>query len=279
MSSTLLPALRNLRAALLTGGLILAILYIFLGSSISKDVELRESAVTILNLVPFMDLMLITFFSSLVGSLYMTSLEGFVDWVHRRYIFTSPVKENSLIKRKILQSFVPFSNSAWQRITFEAGRFYDEKIPYIEEYSQNIPPSRDEFVRNVAREILWLEGKLVGTSLEAPYDRYRTEGELRLGTALLIPFCTLAITYATQMGAWTMVFFTIGSLCITVKLADYGFYYFRRSHSFMAHHVADGTLFTPSMETFNRTIQRQENTRVCGQLLHGQVGDGEMQHG
>lgn len=253
MLASLMPGLRSLRAAFLTGALLLGSLYVLFGAEWTKDVRVRAPARTIIELSPYVPIGLLALACLLVGSLYMTSLEGLVDFVHRRCLLVDQAKKRTRVARRVLRAVAPLSVSARARITVEAKHFFDEhsKATWVDNEAAVV--AREAFACQVLADLLWLEGKLAGSSLESPYDQYRSEGELRLGTALVLPLVAGATGYALHVRGWYLVLLVGVTVLVALKLADYGLYYFKRAHSFVAHHVSDGTILTPSMETLRRT--------------------------
>lgn len=187
----------------------------------------------------------------LVGSLYVTALEGLVDWVHRKLLFCKVEDLPSGPKRVFLNVFGPLSPSARNRLALEAKRFY------IEQNQDNSSGSESddchEFTQNVFADILWMEGKLTGTHLKETYLEYRAEGEFRLSIGLLLPLAATALTQATQTNIlWSSIILGLASFA-ALQTCNYGLYYFKRAHSFLAHHVSDGSILTASMETLKRS--------------------------
>jgi hypothetical protein len=194
-----------------------------------------------------------------MGSLYTNALEGIVDWIHRKLIFYSFDSIQSRAYRRVLMSLQPLSVSSRGRLVAEAARFYDEySLAPHGQPKADLEAAQKEFVRKVLADVLWLEGKLVGTPLEGPYQEYRAEGELQLGTALLLPLVSAAVGYAFHLQSWHLALLIIIVTLLATKLADYGLYYFRRAHSFIAHHISDGTVLTPSMETMKRAALKRQ---------------------
>lgn len=254
MLNDLIPGLRNLRSAFLTGSLILGSLYIFCADRVKREITPRSSLEQILHLSHWMSTALIGGACFLVGSLYTNGLEGAVDWIHRKQILKEVSGVHPRAYRRFLQSFAPLSVAARGRLVVEAGRFYGEYAKISPSSTEDeYTVARQEFIDRVLTDVLWLEGKLAGTSLEDPYRQYRAEGELQLGTALLLPVVSIAVSYAIRLqGRYTTMFVGLMTL-LAIKLADYGLYYFRRAHSFIAHYISDGVVLTPSMETLKRS--------------------------
>lgn len=178
----------------------------------------------------------------------MTYLEGIVDFIHRKTLFVEPTTKHAVPTRILLEAIMPLSIAARGRLYTEIARFYEiNNTPNITKPS-NLERNKRKFIKNVLSEILWLEGKLVGTPLEVPYDQYRSEGELRLGCAITIPLVSIAGANAIMLSRSWLITVTIVSSLLAIQLAKDGLYYFRRAHSFLAHHIADGSVLTPSME-------------------------------
>jgi hypothetical protein len=203
-----------------------------------------------------MPLILLVIAVILAGSLYTTGLEGVVDWLHRKLVRVIPEEQPNWLRKRVVGAVVPFSNASRRRLTVEAARFYREFGP-VSALGTDVAAQTltTEFVDMVFADVLWMEGKLAGSPLREPYDEYRAEGELRLGTALLLPLAACATCYATMLGWVWMSVVIATSIAIAIKLASYGLYYYRRAHSFAAHHIADGVLLAPCMETLKRNPQ------------------------
>jgi hypothetical protein len=181
--------------------------------------------------------------AALVGSLYTTALEGIVDWLHRKMLRFEASEANNAMVRRVHSAISPFSSVSRSRLVVSARRFYDD------EAAADCPITREEFENRVLADVLWLEGKLVGTPLKDPHDQYRSEGELRLSTGIILPVCAAALMRAFGAHqAWTWIAVIAGAGA-GIWQANYGLYYYRRANSFLAHHIADGKLKTPSMES------------------------------
>lgn len=252
MLTSLLPGFRSIRSAFITGALLLASLYVLVRGDATSTPHLRGSARTILDLTPHMSLILVVLACLLAGSLYTTALEGAVDWIHRRLVLSDPRDQKSWISRRFVGAMVPFSAAARSRLSIEATRFFREFAPHQALNGDSAKAATQNFVNAVFADALWMDGKLCGSPLRVLYSEYRSEGELRLGTALLLPLSAYATCYAMGLNrGWLYLMFGV-SLVIAAKLASYGMYYYRRAHSLLAHHLADGTLLAPCMETLKR---------------------------
>jgi hypothetical protein len=212
--------------------------------------HLRGSARSILHITPEMPVILVVLACFLAGSLYTTALEGFVDWVHRALVLVNPHNQQRWVVRRTIGALAPLSASARGRLTVEATRFFREFGVTV---AGDIPvPALHDFVDTVFADVLWMDGKLCGLPLRDLYAEYRSEGELRLGAALLLPLGACATGYAMRLDWRWLVLIGAVSVVVATKLASYGMYYYRRAHSLLAHHIADGGLLAPCMETLKR---------------------------
>jgi hypothetical protein len=253
--TSLLPGFRSLRTALLTGALLLASLYVLVRGNATSKPRLLGSARSIINATPHMYLIILLLASFFIGSLYTTALEGIVDWIHRKLVLTDWNNEKSKLRRPLIRTLVPFSDSSRNRLTAEASRFFNEFQPSRddgENPDDGGTTASTEFINSVFKDILWMEGKLAGTPLRNIYDEYRSEGDIRLSTAILLPLVAFATCYSMRLGGGWVVLVVGATTALAIRLASYGLYYYRRAHSFAAHHIADGVLLAPCMETLKR---------------------------
>jgi hypothetical protein len=228
--------------------MLLASLYVVIRGNAASAPHLRSSARSILHITPQMPLILIVSACFLAGSLYTTALEGFVDWVHRALVVVDAGSQQRWLVRRITGALAPLSIAARSRLGVEAARFFQEfGAPAAAAGSSAV--AVHDFVDNVFADVLWMDGKLCGLPLRDLYAEYRSEGELRLGTALLLPLGAYATGYAMRLDWGWLTLIGLVSLAVATKLASYGMYYYRRAHSLLAHHIADGGLLAPCMET------------------------------
>ena len=256
MTSAFLTGIRNLRSSFLTGALLLASFFILFFDDYSSSVVLRPTATQLVELHSSMPMLIAAVAAYIVGSLFVTALEGIVDRIHRNLLFVSASESASTMRARLMSVFAPLSDSSRVRLHQEAQRFFLEK-----EASEDSEKEDDleQFTRKVFADILWMEGKLTGTKLRDTYSECRAEGEFRLGVGLLLPLVAVTIGYATKMsGLWYLVLL-LASVLAAIQTCNYGLYYFRCAHSFLAHHVADGSLLTPSMETRQRMTAAQSS--------------------
>ncbi len=251
MPNGILAGVRNLRSSMLTGAILLASLYVVATGDGASQIPVRASAQDLLKLHERMPLLLAGVACYLAGSLYTTALEGLVDWIHRKLLFVESDRNEGRVRRAMLSAFAPLSDSSRRRLQREAERFRSE----LAQSCGGCAALEDggDFVQKVFADVLWMEGKLTGLPLRETYDEYRAEGEFRLGVGLLLPLGAIAVAYAIQLSWEWFTLAVMASTLVAVQTCNYGLYYYRRAHSFLAHHVADGTLLTPSMETVKRT--------------------------
>jgi len=243
MAHSMLTGIRNLRSSILSGALLLSGFFILILSDFRDSLELTSSASELISLHSSMPVIIVLIAAYVIGSLYVTALEGLVDWAHRKLLFHDIEKDINQEKKIIFSHFEPLSLPARGRLKLEAERFYTE-ITHKEPCS--------EFVEKVFADILWMEGKLTGTYLKETYMEYRTEGEFRLSIGLLLPLAAVTLVESMQTNTlWSSVMIVL-SVVAAIQTCIYGLYYFRRAHSLLAHHVSDGNLLTASMETLKR---------------------------
>lgn len=259
MPSAFLTGIRNLRSSFLTGTLIIASIYIIMVNDGSPTLNLRPSAQHLLDLHSSVPVMFLVVSAYIVGSLYVTALEGIVDWIHRKLLFTQVTDGDSFSRRIFLSTFTPLSDVSRRRLSMEAERYFKENSVSIEE--DKVRETCERFVHKVFADVLWMDGKLTGTSLREIYAEYRTEGEFRLGIGLVLPLGAVAVVYATQLSLMWSTMIVVLVVFIAVQTCNYGLYYFRRAHSFLAHHISDGTLLTPSMVTLKRVSNLDKITQ------------------
>lgn len=253
MFTTVVTGLRSLRSAFVTGALLLGSLFVLVRGDSTARPQLIGSARTILDLHPQMPLALAAAACFLVGSLYTTSLEGLVDWLHRKLALTDCAAVRGRAPRRLLRLVVPYSDSSRGRLLIEAERFFREHSPRLPEASgKSYQEEMIQFTTTVLRDLLWMEGKLTGSPLSEAYDEYRAEGEFRFGLGLLLPLAAFAACYAARIDSpWFGIWFAC-SVVLSAQVCNHGLYYYRRAHSFLAHHIADGALLAPCMETLRR---------------------------
>ena len=250
MPEDFLTGIRDPRSSILSGAILIASIYVLALRNDNPAISLSPSAQYILKFNDSVPLAIAAVFIYLVGSLYMTALEGVVDLIHRRLLYSPTEINNSRLRRIFLDAFGPLSGASRSRLLMEADRFYEEMDKHLS--TTVVKEPKDVFVRRVLADVLWMEGKLTGTSLGTTYSEYRGEGEFRLGTGLLLPLGAVAVAYATQLNWHWLTLIVTSTTIVAIQTCNYGLYYFRRAHSLLAHHVADGILLTPSMETLKR---------------------------
>jgi hypothetical protein len=229
---------------------LIASVYIFSYGSVISKIDVTPAARSLLEISSAVPLILIISLCLVIGSLYTTFLEGIVDWLHRVIIKNGTKLERSKLKRIFIKSFSPYSDSAEKRLITEVLRFHREF------YSGNMGETRTDletaFVISVLTETLWMEGKLAGTALDNPYDRIRSEGEMRVASGLLLPLASTVIAYSLNANEYQIIASLLGGVLLAIPMVNYGLYYYRKANSFLAHHIADGKVLSPSMETLKR---------------------------
>lgn len=258
MFSALISGLRSLRVSLVTGAILVASVYIFAYGSLITEVEIRPAARSLLELSSLVPIILFLSLCLIAGSLYSTLLEGIVDGLHRKNVFSRNNSDDNGLKKRLLQVVAPYSDSAEKRLRVEVERFYRSNVS--EEDVTNRTELENDFIDNVLIETLWMEGKLAGTDLESPYDKIRSEGEMRVAGGLLIPLASTATAFSLWASEWQIVASCFGGIILAIPTVNYGLYYYKKANSFLAHHIADGKVLCPSMETLKRVNNPQKQT-------------------
>lgn len=249
MFYSILSGLRSIRVSLVTGGIIVTSSYIFFYEILYSRIVVRPAMCNLLEISTVVPIILALAISLIVGSLYTTLLEGIVDSIHRRHVMTEIASTKNFIKRILVGTMLPYSESAKKRLTSEVSRFY---LEYSGSDSQDNQTMMTDFINTVFIEALWMEGKIAGTSIELPYDRMRSEGEMRLAGGLLLPYASSAIAYALYATNFQFLLALLLGIAFAVPMINYGLYYFKKANSFLAHHISDGKVLSPSMETLKR---------------------------
>lgn len=247
MLASLASSFRSFQASLLCGAMMALTVYIFFGSLIEKVTHPRAPLQILIHASVYVPLVGILLVCLMLGSLYTTALEGIVDAVHRHTLIRDNTTSNRVL-RWLWKSTAPLSDSARKRLTFEAGLFYDDNATL----SSLRSGSRVDFIDRVITDTLWMEGKLVGTPLLKQYDAFRSEGEIQTSSSILIPATAAAVAYGLGLSPAYCALIAVASVPIALKILDYGLYYYRRANSLIAHHVADGTVLSPTMESLRR---------------------------
>ena len=235
----------------------MACIYILLYKVFFENIEARPQLVELFKYSDKILLIILLVVSIIIGSLYTTFLEGVVDNIHRKHVETNTDLFNSKLKRIIVNSLLPYSLSSKKRLELEATRFYEE---FEIDMSLQNEESKKNFIKSVYIETLWMEGKIAGTPLEQPYDRIRSEGEIRVAGGLLIPLVCPTVSYALYSSEFQIVLSMVIGVIVSIAIVNYGFYYYKKANSFLAHHIADGKVLSPSMETLKRRYDNISKT-------------------
>jgi hypothetical protein len=237
-------SLRSFQASLVSGAMLIFVAYVIFSDEISDRYDAQTPLTSALRLSSHAPLIALLFLTLLVGSLYTTALEGLVDYLQRRYLAKTPKAANKLVRR-LWEASAPLSKSAESRLRNEAEAFFLQ----LNSQGYALDQSRHNFTDSVVRDTLWMEGKLVGTPIAQQYSAFRSEGEIEVSTGVLLAPAVASLTISAGLDHWTVAVATTFSAACAVKLIDYGFYYYRRANSLIAHHVADGSILTPTMES------------------------------
>lgn len=218
--------------------------YVSFGQQVRDHSNANQSFTEAMEFSKYAPLAALVFLAMLVGSLYTTALEGLVDSLQRRHLAVVSPPGNRALRRVWLIA-APLSDSASARLTDTAGSFFRRECTEAGERLTH----ESAFVKQVVHDTLWMDGKLVGTPLAEQYRLFRSEGELEVSIGMLLAPTTASLTSGAGFNGWTILIATAAASLCAAKLIDYGFYYYRRANSFVAHHIADGSLLTPAMES------------------------------
>ena len=221
--------------------------------------------------IPFV---ILAFLAILIGSLYTTGLEELVDWLHRRLLKSNGGRFKRRFTKRLFANVAPLSPAALERLELEAARFFKEFTTTAEDLDGvQSDAGVTAFARKVTSNALWMEGKLAGTSLHTEFSKYRAEGELRLSSSLLIPIATFAVFNSLGFNLTVVIFATAIATALSLKLLDYGFYYYRRANSLIAHYIADGSVLSPEMEGLKRAKRSQRGSDQSELAFGGSSGE------
>lgn len=249
MFESLISGIRSIRVSFITGAVIVISFYVLLYETLFSKMTVRPNVIELFKYSDMVPFIFLTVVSLIIGSLYTTFLEGIVDGIHRRHVNTPYNSSKNRIKNEIINAMLPYSLSAKNRLSQESSRFFQEYgIFTADDYAQK----EESFIKSVLIETLWMEGKIAGTTLEQPYDRIRSEGEIRLAGGILIPLACLTFSYIIYATKFQIFLSFLGGLIFAIFIINYGLYYYKKANSFLAHHIADGKVLAPSMESLKR---------------------------
>jgi hypothetical protein len=247
MLTALLPGIREFRTCLVTGAILLASGYLLWQQWLPTHLNPDASLTSLLHIAaPTGSLALLLLAAYLVGAIYLAGIETGVDIAHRHTTTARLAPTDHQLGGRLRRTVAPLSEKAAERLMGRAQAFFRNHAD-----AAGTRLSESAFVESVLVDVLWMEGKLVGTDYLTMYTQMRAEGGIRLGVACLTPFLALAIGLSANLPASLWLILSILALTITVVLVVQGFYQYRKAVSFIAHHVADGALLTPTMESLS----------------------------
>lgn len=247
MLTALLPGIREFRTCLVTGAILLATGYLLWQQWVPTHLTPDPSLTSLLQIAaPAGSLALLFLAAYLVGAIYQAGIETGVDVAHRRSTTARLNPVGHGLSGRLARTVAPLSEKAAERLVGKARSFFEDHAGAAQS------PSEDAFVALVLKDVLWMEGKLVGTDYLTMYTQMRAEGGIRLGVACLTPFFALAIGLSANLPLSLWLILSALALIISVVLLIQGFYQYRKAVSFIAHHVADGAILTPAMESLRQ---------------------------
>lgn len=234
----------------------LASCYLIWQEWVPTQLEPDESLTSLLALgTPTGSLALLVLAAYLAGAVYQAAVETIVDMAHRR---TTTVRErpaDGTVKNRFLRSVSPLSQKAVSRVGERARWFLAQHRDGAPQGVSGLD-AESRFVDAVLADLLWMEGKLVGTEYLGMYTQIRSEGAIRLGIACLAPLLALALGLSANLPVTLWAILIPLTVATAVVLLVQGLYQHRKALSFVAHQVADGSLLTPTMESLEATGAR-----------------------
>lgn len=256
MLTNILPGLRELRAPLVAGSLLLASLYLLLVESAEPALQPNQVDPRLLSLHELIGrhgwFVVAAIGAYLVGSIYMglrnIAIRGIASRMVPRVTRESYQREGGQAKWEAI--LAPFSRPSVRRLGLVLSDQHDE-----------------ELARQLCRDIIFGGGKrllVANKELFGEYDRLQSEADFRdaaTGPALL--FAALAIVNLHLS-------FTVGLAMVSALLAV-GFALFcqgraldREAYSLHGHAVADGVVSTASLESRQRELEDRRPAHDLG---------------
>lgn len=253
MKSNLLTGIRELRAGLATGFMLLFAGYLLWNRYTNSAITLTPPLNAIIKMIgSFGVITVITTLAYLVGVSYLYGLETVVNYVQKWAIKKDrEMQKHNRMVRHILNIIRPLSGSSIKRLNIKAKTFYINTAQDHEKTGLN------NFIEKVAEDMLWIEGKLAGSELNIDFIRLNTEAHLRIGVGSLIPVVFLALLLELNFSTIDTCILVLIGIVGAYGLMLQGFYLHRKSLSMLAHHVADGVLVTPTMENLKLNNEEQ----------------------
>lgn len=239
MINSLISGLRNFRATFICGSTWLCCLYLLFSSKINVSI-IENSPFDKLTkyFYPYANYALLAMTAYFVGVTYLTGLETVIHKLHKKNIMSKVNRKRPFLFGEIRGLFSPYSVKSVNRIR--------EKVTFIVN-ENNLQCDINETILNVLNDLLWIEGRLIGSKLHEHFIQIYSDAEFRVGFSLiLVPFSYSIINSIQFNGLlkFTLLFLIMIS---SIMILIHGLYYYRKAYSMLAHYVADGELNTPTI--------------------------------
>jgi hypothetical protein len=252
MAEILLSGLRNFRATIVCGSMLLCVAFLSF-NTIRKLQIIPDSPFDYLlsffpNYIPYILLFLFAYF---IGVTYLTVLETVLDKLHQKTI-TAKVSPKKLISN-LCGLFAPFSIKSIRRIENRIEKMTALEIISCSEIgsgdTRNIYSDDEKrlICRNVLHDLLWIEGRLIGGKLYEPFTKMRADAEFRVSFSIVLPFFAFGIMQSLAFHNFLRIIFFAIVIIASFWILLHGLYHYRKAYSMLAHYVADGELTTATL--------------------------------
>ena len=254
MITSLLPGVRELRAPLTAGALLLAALYIGFQSIVADIADSASAGQPVENLVNQIGdkgwVIVASVGAYLIGTIFVAARNivtnrvaaSQLSWAtSRRYLYErGPTRWEKLI--------APFSRPSLRRMGMLQEPTYDPKLP-----------------RQVGIEIIFGGGKrllVANQTLHGEYDRLRSEAEFGAAVALPLTIFTITSLTSLRLSSQSEFLLVLVEIAVAVVLLIQARFLDRQANSVYAHAVADGTVSVSILDSPDKVHRRRWGTAV-----------------
>ena len=192
-------------------------------------------------------LLLLVYF---VGITYLTTLETLINRVHKATVMKKEISNKKNIVKQVVGLLAPYSINAINRVRDRIDFLIEESsistyssVEDNKEKEKNI--DKNEILRTVLIEALWIEGRLVGEKIYDAFIKTRSDAEFRIGFAFVLTPFIIGVLKSLALSNCLKVTIIISIIIISTIILVHGLYSYRKIYSMIAHYIADGELTTP----------------------------------
>ncbi len=243
MIDSLISGLRNFRATFVCGSSLFCCLYLLFSSRVNISIINNSSLDKLVKtLYPYVNYALLAMIAYFIGVTYLTGLETVIHKLHKKNIMAKVNRKRYFIFGEILGLFAPYSEKSVKRVNVKVSSVIRDN---------NIECDINETVLGVLNDLLWIEGRIIGSKLHEHFIQIYSDAEFRVGFSLILTPLAFSFFNSILINAFLKVIllFLIGSASIMILIQ--GLYYYRKAYSMLAHYVADGELTTPTLISLN----------------------------